>query len=63
MFTSVGLEPQGACSVARPRPTLCDPMDWSPPDSSVQGILQARALEQADNVLLQGIFPAQKSHP
>ena len=48
MFTNVGLEPQGACSVARPRPTLCDPMDWSPPDSSVQGILQARALEQVD---------------
>ena len=48
MFTNVGLEPQGACSVAQPRPTLCDPMDWSPPDSSVQGILQARALEQVD---------------
>ena len=26
-------------------PTLCDPMDWSPPGSSVQGILQARILE------------------
>ena len=25
--------------------TLCDPMDWSPPDSSVCGILQARILE------------------
>ena len=23
----------------------CDPMDWSPPDSSVHGILQARILE------------------
>ena len=23
-------------------PTLCDPMDYSPPDSSVHGILQAR---------------------
>ena len=26
-------------------PTLCDPMDGSPPDSSVPGILQARILE------------------
>ena len=25
--------------------TLCDPMDWSPPRSSVHGILQARILE------------------
>ena len=24
---------------------LCDPMDWSPPGSSVHGILQARILE------------------
>ena len=26
-------------------PTLCNPMDCSPPGSSVQGILQARILE------------------
>ena len=26
-------------------PTLCDPIDSSPPDSSVPGILQARTLE------------------
>ena len=26
-------------------PTLCDPMDWSPPGSSVHGILQARIQE------------------
>ena len=25
--------------------TLCDPMDWSPPGSSIRGILQARILE------------------
>ena len=29
------------------RPTLCDPVDCSPPGSSVHGILQARILEQA----------------
>ena len=28
-------------------PTLCDPMDNSPPGSSVHGILQARTLEWA----------------
>ena len=27
-------------------PTLCDPMDYSPPDSSVHGILLARILER-----------------
>ena len=28
--------------------TLCDPMDCSPPDSSVHGILKARILEWVD---------------
>ena len=28
------------------RPTLCDPIDGSPPGSSVPGILQARTLER-----------------
>ena len=31
--------------VAQSFPTLCDPMDYSPPGSSVHGILQARVLE------------------
>ena len=31
--------------VAQWCPTLCDPMDCSPPGSSVHGILQARILE------------------
>ena len=31
--------------VAQLCPTLCDPMDYSPPGSSVQGLLQARILE------------------
>ena len=34
-----------SCSVAQLYPTLCDPMDCSPPGSSVHGILQARILE------------------
>ena len=31
--------------VAKSCPTLCDPMDYSPPGSSVRGIFQARTLE------------------
>ena len=31
--------------VAQLRPILCDPMDCSPPGSSVHGIFQARVLE------------------
>ena len=35
----------GLVSVTHLCPTLCDPMDCSPPGSSVHGILQARILE------------------
>ena len=31
--------------VAQSCPTLCDPVDYSPPRSSIHGILQARILE------------------
>ena len=34
------------CSVAQSPPTLCDPMDCSPPPSSVHGTSQARILER-----------------
>ena len=37
---------------------LCNPIDCSPPDSSVHGILQARVLED-----LQGIFSSRSSQP
>ena len=33
------------CSLAKLCLTLCDPVDWSLPDFSVHGILQARILE------------------
>ena len=33
------------CEVAQMCPTLCDPVDWSPPGSSIHGIFQARVLE------------------
>ena len=32
--------------VAQSCPTLCNPMDWGSPGSSVHGILQGRILEQ-----------------
>ena len=44
-------------------PTLCNLMDYSPPGSSVHGILQARRLEQAVGAFLQGIFHTQGSNP
>ena len=34
-----------ACSVAQSRPTLCVPVDRSPPASSVHGISQVGILE------------------
>ena len=41
-------------------PTV-NPIDYSPPGTSVPGILQARILECVD-ILLQGIFPTQGSN-
>ena len=39
---------------------FCDPVDYSPPGSSVHGILQVRMLEGVGyQSLLQGIFPTQ----
>ena len=43
--------------------TLCDPMDHSPPSSSVHGILQARILEWVAISLFRGIFLTQGSNP
>ena len=41
----IGIYTLGACSVAQSCPTLCNPMDCSPPGSSVHGALQGRTLE------------------
>ena len=43
--------------------TLCDPMDCSPPGSSVHGMLQARILECAAISFSMGIFATQGSNP
>ena len=52
VLTSTGQQSDSVmhmCVHARSRqlyPTLCDPMEYSPPGSSVHGFLQARILEQ-----------------
>ena len=49
--------------VAQLCPTLCDPLDCSPPGSSLHGrILQAGILEWVAIPLRQGIFPTQESN-
>ena len=49
--------------VAQSCPTLCDPVDCSPPGSSVHGILQARILEWVAISFSRGIFPTEGSNP
>ena len=44
-------------------PTLCNPMDCSPPGSSVHGILQARILVWVAMPSSSGIFLTQGSNP
>ena len=53
----------GVCPVIQACLALCDPMDCSPPGSSVHGILQARILEWDCHALLQGILPTQGWNP
>ena len=36
---------EGEGEVAQSCPSLCDPMDCSPPGSAIHGIFQARVLE------------------
>ena len=39
------IECESESEVIQSCPTLCDPMDYSPPGSSIHGIFQARILE------------------
>ena len=52
-----------ACSVAQSSLTLRDPMDCSPPGSSVRGTSQARITRVSCHFLFQRIFPTQGSNP
>ena len=45
-------------SVAQSCPTLCDPMDYNPPGSSVHGVPQARILEWIAISFSKGSFPS-----
>ena len=44
-------------------PTLCDPMDCSPPGSSVYGDSPGKNTGVGCHAVLQGIFPTQGSNP
>ena len=47
------------CSVAQSCPKLCNPMDCSPPGSSVHGVSPGKNTGAGCHALLQGIFPTQ----
>ena len=51
------------CLVTQSCLTLCDPMDYSPPDSSVLGDSPGKNTGAGCHALLQGIFPTQGSNP
>ena len=51
------------CSVTQSRPDLCDPMDCSPPGSSVHGDSTGKNTGVGCHAFLQGIFPTQGSNP
>ena len=53
---------EGEGEVAQSCPTLCDPMDFSPPDSSVHGIFPGKSTGVGCHFLLQEIFSTQVSH-
>ena len=50
------------CSVAQLFPTFCEPMDCSPPGSSVHGIIQGKNTGVGCHFLPQRIFPTQGSN-
>ena len=49
--------------IVQSRPTLCNPMDCSPPVSSVHGDSPDKNTGVGCHALLQGIFPTQGSNP
>ena len=51
------------CLVAQSCLIFCDSMHYSPPGSSVHGILQARVLEWDDISFSRRIFPTQRLNP
>ena len=62
LFWKFSMIQSAAAKLLQLCPNLCDPIDGSPPGSSVPGILQARILEWIA-ILLQGIFPTEGLNP
>ena len=60
---SVGKRCAVLCLVIQSYPTLCDPVDYSPPGSSLHGILQAKILQWVAMPSSRAIFPTQGSKP
>ena len=64
--TAMGIAGQSYCSQVSV-PVRCgrlyDPVDCSPPGSSVRGISQARMTRMGCHLLFQGIFLTQRSNP
>ena len=54
---------QSVCLVAQSCPTLCDPIDYSPPGSSVHGDSPDKNTGVGCHALLQEIFPNQGLNP
>ena len=50
------------CLVTQSCPTLCDPIDSSPPGSSVHGDSPGKNTGKGCHALFQGIFPTQGSN-
>ena len=51
------------CFVTHSCPTLCNPMDCSPPGSSVHGDFAGKNTKVGRRAFLQGIFPIQELNP
>ena len=62
-FTSIGSLYCVLCLVAQWCLTQCDPMDRSPPGSSVHGDCPGNNIAVGCHALLQGIFPTQGLNP
>ena len=54
---------EALCLEAQLCPTLCDPVDYSPPGSSVHEDSPGKNTGVGCQALLQGIFPTQSSLP
>ena len=63
LFDSCKISCSHVCLMAQLCLTLCKPMDYSPPGSSVHGVSPGKNIGVGCHVLLLGIFPTQGSNP